>query len=295
MAAQSRSLAECAWGKLNLTLDILRRREDGYHDLRMVMQSVALCDTVRCTTGGEGMVLTTDSRQLPLDGSNLAWRAAEVFFREAGVSPVGLNLHITKRIPVSAGMAGGSTDGAAVLRILRELYCPHMPQTELERIGSLVGSDVPYCVRGTTALAEGRGEKLTDLPPLPRCTILLCKPDFPISTPELFRQVQVKRLRLHPDTPGMIRALEAGDLDGVCRRVYNVFEEVLPKRYQRVLEIKQTMLRMDAMAAAMTGSGPTVFGIFRDAGRAEETAELLRQDFRQVFLTEPVCGDFFDR
>ena len=287
------SLVENAHGKLNLTLDILRKREDGYHDLRMVMQSVALCDTVSCTDGGDRIELSCNGGQLPLDETNLAWRAAETFFRETGISHTGLKLHIEKRLPISAGMAGGSTDGAAVLRILRKLYCPHMPQAELERIGALVGSDVPYCVRGTTALAEGRGERLSDLPPLPPCTILLCKPDFPISTPELFGKVRANRLQLHPDTTGMIRSLESGDLEGVCRRIYNVFEDVLPKRYQKVLEIKQMMLNMDAMAAAMTGSGPTVFSIFREAGRAEETADLLRREFRQVFLTEPVHGNFF--
>lgn len=293
MAAGNGSMVEHGYGKLNLTLDILRKREDGYHDLRMVMQSVALCDTVSCTSGGDRIELSCNSEQLPLDETNLAWKAAETFFRETGISRTGLKLHIEKHLPISAGMAGGSTDGAAVLRILQRLYCPHMPQLELERIGALVGSDVPYCVRGTTALAEGRGEKLLDLPPLPQCTILLCKPDFPISTPELFGQVRAKRLRLHPDTAGMIRSLESGDLEGVCHRIYNVFEDVLPKRYQKVMEIKQTMLNMDAMAAAMTGSGPTVFGIFRESSCAEETAAFLRQEFRQVYLTEPVCGNFF--
>ena len=285
---------ETAYGKLNLSLDILGRREDGYHELAMVMQSVALCDTVRCDfyEGGE-IAAESDSPYVPADSRNLTWRAAEAFFRAVGAEQPGLSIRIEKRIPVSAGMAGGSSDGAAMLRLLRRELAPALSQEELEAIGASVGSDVPYCIRGTTALARGRGELLTDLPPLPPCTILLCKPDFPISTPELFGAVRVRRLRFHPDTAGLCRALEAGDLEGICRRIYNVFEDVLPRRFSQVLEIKQAMLQLDAMAASMTGSGPTVFGIYGSPEAADRAAEVLRRDFRQVYVTRPVQGNFF--
>ena len=180
--------------KLNLTLDVLGRRPDGYHELCMVMQSVQLCDVLEIAPG-EGRV-SSNLGYLPTGEKNLAWAAARRFWEALGRPQPPLDIHIEKRIPVCAGMAGGSSDGAAVLRALGRLY--PMPREALERIGAAVGSDVPYCVRGGTALAEGRGEGLTDLPALPMCHIVLCKPDFPISTPELFRPGEV--------TPGSLPA-----------------------------------------------------------------------------------------
>jgi len=273
--------------KLNLTLDILRKREDGYHDLRMVMHSISLCDRIRLDTdGGEGIRCSSNLPYLPKDEGNIAVKAALAFFRETGLTCPGLHIEIEKHTPACAGMAGGSSDGAAVLRGLRQLYAPELPNAELERIGAAVGSDVPYCIRGTTALAEGRGEILQDLPPLPACWFVVCKPDFAISTPELFRQVNVKKIRLHPDSRGMITALEQQDLEGVARRLYNVFEDFLPRRCGEVLVIKQKLLELGAMNAVMTGSGPTVFGIFRDKARAQEAYESLRREYRQTFLEQ---------
>ncbi len=281
-------MEERAYAKLNLTLDILRKREDGFHDLRMVMQNVALCDDISLEEkSGEGISLHTKAAYLPTDSSNIAVKAAEVFARETGVNLSGLDISIAKRLPVCAGMAGGSSDGAAVLRMLRRRYRPDMGREELERIAALVGSDVPFCVRGGAALAEGKGERLRDLPGLPDCAILLCKPDFPISTPELFGLVRVKKLKFHPDTAGMLSALERGDLQEICRYVYNVFEDVLPRKYQRVWEIKRQMLELDAFTAAMTGSGPTVFGIFAEEEAAQRAAQVLAREYRQVYVTRP--------
>ena len=252
------------------------------------MQNVALCDEISLEERDrEGMTLHTKAAYLPTDENNIAVKAAKVFARETGLSLPGLDLTIHKRLPVCAGMAGGSSDGAAVLRMLSRRYRPDMGREELERIAALVGSDVPFCVRGGAALAEGRGERLRDLPGLPDCAVLLCKPDFPISTPELFGLVRVKKLRFHPDTAGMLRALERGDLEEICRYVYNVFEDVLPRKYQRVWEIKRQMLELDALTAAMTGSGPTVFGIFADEAAAREAARVLEREYRQVYVTAP--------
>ena len=276
---------ETACAKLNLSLDIIRKRPDGFHDMRMVMQSIDLCDTVAVREQpGTEVSLDTSLAFLPKDGSNIAVKAANIFFREAAVAPRGLHITLDKRIPVCAGMAGGSSNGAAVLRLLRRLYAGEMPLTELERIAALVGSDVPYCVRGGTALAEGRGEILTDLPPLPPCWFVVCKPAFSISTPELFSQVQVKKLRCHPDTAGMITALHAGDLDGVAHRLYNVFEEVLPRKYAEVFTIKRLLLDRGALASSMTGSGPTVMGLFEDRNTAASAAEDLRTLYPSIFL-----------
>ena len=280
---------EQAYAKLNLTLDILGKRPDGYHDLRMVMQSIDLQDTVSLSLRREpGMQVSADLSFLPQDESNLAAKAARRFFDETGLPCPGLAIDIRKRIPVCAGMAGGSSDGAAVLRLLRRIFSKDLAEERLEEIGALVGSDVPYCVRGGTALAEGRGEVLTDLPPLPPCYFVVCKPPCAVSTPELFGLVRTKRLRCHPDTAGMLQALEQRDLQAVAHRLYNVFEDVLPRRYAQVFEIKSELLELGAMASSMTGSGPTVFGLFRDRERALQAAEALRRQYSATFFAESV-------
>lgn len=274
-----------AYAKLNLTLDILRKRPDGYHDLQMVMQSVSLHDDVTVTlTAGEGIACRCGD--IPGDESNLAVKAARAFFAQTGVAPRGLDIDVTKRIPAQAGMAGGSTDGAAVLRALRDLLYPSLPDDALERIGAAVGSDVPYCVRGGTALAEGRGEILTTLPSAPAFHAVLCKPDFAVSTPTLFSHVRVDALPERPDTAGMLLALQAGDAAGVASRVRNVFEAVLPDNCGEVFAIKRRLRALGADAAAMTGSGPTVFGLFRDRAAAETAFAALRRDYRQTYLAQ---------
>lgn len=280
---------EPAWAKLNLTLDILGKRPDGYHDLRMVMQSIDLRDTVTLKPEDQpGIRVSSNFHFLPCDENNIAAKAAIRFFENAGLPTPGFSVNIQKSIPVCAGMAGGSSDGAAVLRILRRTYDPDLPQARLEEIGALVGSDVPYCIRGGTALAEGRGELLTDLPSLPPCYLVVCKPAFSISTPELFSLVHVRRLHCHPDTAGMLAALSAGDLEGVAHRLYNVFEDVLPRKYAQVFDIKRALMDHGAMASSMSGSGPTVFGLFRDRSSAETAWEYLHAVFPQTFLCQPV-------
>lgn len=281
---------EPAYAKLNLTLDILGKRDDGYHEMNMVMQSITLADTISITKQDTPALTLTCSNapHLPKDESNIAIKAIRRFFEELGEETPALAIHIDKVIPTCAGMAGGSSDGAAVLRILHKMYAPTMPREKLEAIGARVGSDVPYCVRGNTALAQGRGEILTDLPPLPDCFFVICKPSFPISTPELFAQVRVKKLRCHPDTKGMIRALEAQDLEAIAHRVYNVFEDVLPRKYEQVFDIKRKLLDLGAMTASMTGSGPTVFGLFSEKGKAQVALQVLQQQFPATYLCQNV-------
>lgn len=276
-----------AYAKLNLTLDILRRRADGYHDLKMVMQTVSLHDDVRVAlTEGDG--ISCRCGEIPGDESNLAVKAARAFFARTGIAPRALAIDIVKRIPTQAGMAGGSADAAAVLRALRMLLSPELSDETLERIGADVGSDVPFCVRGGTALAEGRGERLTTLPPAPSCHAVLCKPDFSISTPMLFSRVRAEELTDRPDTDGMLAALRRGDAQGVFTRVKNVFEQVLPPEYGEVFAIRDSLLALGAEAAAMTGSGPTVFGLFRDTQAAEAARETLRRRYAQTFSAQLV-------
>lgn len=278
-----------ARAKLNLTLDVLGRRPDGYHDLRMIMQSVDLCDTLSMEfTEGEGITVETGLCFLPNDERNLAAKAARAFFAHTGQER-GLSIRITKRIPVCAGTAGGSSDAAAVLRALNEMTGAGLSLRELARIGESVGSDVPYCVLGTTALAEGRGEILTPLPRLPACWAVLCKPSFSVSTPELFRRMDSHRIGCRPDTEGVLAALERGDLREAARRMYNVFEDVLPERHRRTVdEIKAALIAEGALGACMSGTGSTVFGLFGDEETAGKAYALLREQYSETFLCRTV-------
>lgn len=277
-----------AWAKLNLALDILRKREDGYHDLQMVMQSVSLCDELTITPAdGEG-AMTTNLSYLPADGRNLAQLAAAAF-REVTGKGGQVDIAIEKNIPVCAGMGGGSSDAAAVLRAMNEMTGAGLSLMELAKIGEQVGSDVPYCVLGGTAMAEGRGEILTPLSPLPHCWVAVCKPTFPVSTPQLFGRVDVRKIVRRPDTAGLVAALEAGDLIGVARRMYNVFEDVMePRRRGEIDAIKAAMIDCGALGASMSGSGPTVFGLFEEKKQAEEACVRLSELYKNVYLSETV-------
>lgn len=279
-----------ARAKLNLSLDVLSRREDGYHDLRMVMQTVDLADVISLTEEmREGVRVRANLRYLPGDERNLAAVAARKFWDATGCKGKGLFIEIEKRIPVCAGMGGGSSDAAAVLRALNDGSERKLTLEQLAEIGAAVGSDVPYCVLGGTALAEGRGERLTRLPAMPDCHIVVCKPPFPISTPELFGCIDCRKLRCRPDTDGIIAALKERDLTGIARRLYNVFEDVLTdRRGGEIAEIKSALISHGALGAAMSGTGPTVFGIFDEENSARDAYQTLKNQYSDTFLTRPV-------
>lgn len=276
-----------AHAKLNLTLDIIGKRDDGYHDLQMVMQAVELHDTVRVARRDCGVECSIDCAQLPSGEGNIAYKAARCFFDATGIDG-GVSIDIEKRIPFAAGMAGGSADAAAVLHAMRSLFAPMMDDAALLEIGARVGSDVPFCLLGGTALAEGRGERLTPLAPMPRVPVVLCKPAFPISTPELFSLVHQGKIKRRPDTAAMINALSRADADAVAAHLCNVFEDILPEKYGEVHAIRTQMRALGAKGALMTGSGPTVFGIFDDEDTALHAAETLQEKYPQTFLTYPV-------
>ncbi|MBQ9974110.1 MAG: 4-(cytidine 5'-diphospho)-2-C-methyl-D-erythritol kinase [Oscillospiraceae bacterium] len=290
MCGEVRRMKVKAGAKLNLTLDVIGRREDGYHDLRMVMQTVELADTLRLERGqGQGIRVKSNIGFLPADEHNLAAAAALAFQRETGIEVTPLDIALDKVIPICAGLGGGSSDAAAVLRALNELYNAGLSTQQLARVGEQVGSDVPYCVMGGTALAEGRGEVLTPLPPLPRCRVVLCKPDFSVSTPALFARIDSVRLRCRPDTKGVLAALEQGDLEGVARRLYNVFEDALPQRCAaKVEQVKQILIQSGALGAVMSGTGSSVYGLFRDETCAQDAYEQLKQLYPETFLTYTV-------
>jgi 4-diphosphocytidyl-2-C-methyl-D-erythritol kinase len=285
----NRSIREKAFAKINLSIDIVSRMDSGYHNMRMVMQSVGLHDevSVQCEPG-EGITVVTDLKYLPGDERNIASRAASVFFSHTGLAGWRCDIDIRKNIPVCAGLGGGSTDGAAVLRALNTLFETKLDRKTLEQMAEKIGSDVPFCVVGGTALAEGRGEVLTDQPPLPDCRIVICKPSFAISTPELFSKINIEKIRLRPDTDGLIGALRKESLTGVARRMYNVFEDVLPKGTGAIGEIKEKLGDRGALGAAMTGTGSAVFGIFQDEKAASDAYDALKVSYSECYLTEPV-------
>ena len=278
-----------AHAKLNLTLDVVGKRPDGYHDIRMVMQEITLGDDVTLTlgTGGPWRVCC-DSGEIPCDASNLAVKAAKLFFAETGLEPNGLTVTLRKRTPVCAGMGGGSADGAAVLRLLQDHYGSPLSEHTLFALAEQTGSDVPFALFGGTALAEGKGQILTRLRPMPACKILLCKPPFPVSTPELFRAIDREQIGFRPDTSAMLRALEAGDLEAIASLLCNVFAPVVSRQHPQLEDIRRVMLDHGARNACMTGSGPTMFGLFSREDAARAAFDVLRSRYLDTFLTEPV-------
>ncbi len=273
--------------KINLTLDVLRKREDGFHDVKMIMQTVNLCDTINIDLTGSGISVTTNLSYLPKDEGNIAYKAAARFFEIIGEKG-GVNISITKRIPVAAGLAGGSGNAAAVLKGLNTLYGNALNDEELLVLGGEIGSDVPYCIKGGTMLAEGRGEILSPLPQMPKSIFLLAKPAVNISTQWVYQNLDLKNVKEHPDTAGCINALEKNDLKGVAVRMFNVLETVTLTQYPVVDHIKKIMIDFGAMGSVMSGSGPTVFGMFDDEERARRAETDLRELTNDVYLVHTV-------
>ena len=283
------SIREKAYAKLNISLDVTERRTDGFHDMCMVMQTVSICDELELRPTDTGRIqVKSNFSFIPGDERNLAAKAALGFFEAVGKQGQGLLITLQKSIPVGAGMAGGSADAAAVLRALNRLYGAPLTADALETLAARVGSDVPFCVRGGTALATGRGEKLESLPSLPACKFVGCKQDFSISTPELFRKLDQTGLRTHPDTAGMLSALESGNLKEISMRMFNVFEEVDDRRMRSEAEIKHVLLDYGALGAVMTGTGSAVFGVFGDETAAETCAAYLRSEHKFCHVARPV-------
>lgn len=286
-----------AYGKINLGLDVVRKREDGYHEVRMIMQTVGIYDKVVMEKAGEsGIHVETNLPYVPNGEGNLAYRAAKLLMDEFGVRE-GVRVNIRKFIPVAAGMAGGSADAAAVLVGVNRMFGLGLTKKELMRRGVTIGADVPYCILRGTALAEGIGEILTALPPSPPCHVVLAKPQISVSTKAVYGKLRANELRpeQHPDIGGMVNAIKAGDLDGIIGRLGNVLETVTVPAHSEITVIKELMLANGADGTLMSGSGPTVFGLYKDRKAAERTCGLLKQEgngrlTRQVYVT-----GFFNR
>lgn len=280
---------EKAYAKLNISLDVRGKRDDGYHDMVMVMQTVSLSDTVKISPSDKaGIHARCNIPFIPTDERNLAVKAAMLFCSRAGVKDPSLDIDIRKEIPVGAGLAGGSSDAAAVLRGLNRLFLYPLSAEQLMALAGDTGSDVPFCLAGGTMLATGRGEILEKLPAMPPCLYVICKPSFSVSTPELFRKLDSVKLKRHPDTAGIREALEAGDLRGISRRMYNVFEDCRDRRLRTVTEMKSVLLDCNALGAVMTGTGSAVFGIFEDRTEAEKAAAELRNKCGFACVAESV-------
>lgn len=276
-----------AYAKINIGLDVLRRRADGYHEVKMIMQTVDIYDELVLERRKEpGIELRMDNRELPSGGDNLICRAADLLFREKKITE-GVNISLTKRIPIAAGMAGGSADAAAALRGLNELFDMGYSLKELQALGVGLGADIPYCLAGGTMLSEGIGEILTPLPAPPAAHLVIAKPDINVSTAFVYGNLHADRLAWHPDIDGMIAALQKGDLDGITGRLGNVLETVTVKAHPVIEQIKELLRKQGAENALMSGSGPTVFGIFKEKETAARAAEAVERGrlAKQIFVT----------
>ena len=282
------TLFEGAFAKINLTLDVLCRREDGFHDLETIMQGLSLCDDIEIDveTATE-WTLACAHPDVPCDSRNLDWKAAEVFEQALGRSLGGVAIRILKRLPSQAGFGGGSSDAAAVLRALNRHCGSPFTLEQLADLGARIGSDVPVCVVGGTCMCEGRGERLRKLSDLPRCWIVVAKPDFGVSTPALYRKIDETEVPVRPDNAAMEQALADQDLVRAAKEVSNMFDPVVSAEHPEISHIKSVLADCGALGQQMTGSGSAVFGILADEAAAAAAAEQLRQHYSAVFVCKP--------
>ena len=283
------TLYEGAFAKLNLTLDVLGKREDGYHDIKSVMQAISIRDDVEIDIEtGKPWSLECATEGIPTDETNLAWKAAKVYCDAMHKDPGGINIRILKRIPSGAGLGGGSADAAAVLRALNRHYGDPLSVLALAELGAQVGSDVPFCVLCGTAMAEGRGEKLRKLPDMPECVFVVCKPAFSVSTPELYRKLDTVAIPKHPDHMAMESALLAGDLGKIADLIYNVFDPVVTADHLEINYIKSICNSYGALGMQMTGSGSAVYAIMPSFEYAAVVCNMLKDNYPDVFVAMPV-------
>lgn len=280
-----------AYGKINIGLDVIRKREDGYHDLDMIMQTVGVYDDVIISredgTQTYEIEVSTDADILPNDKGNLAFMAAKVLM-EAYDIKAKVKIHINKRIPIAGGMAGGSADCAAVLRGVNQLFQLGLTDEQLQEYGVKLGADVPYCIVGGTKRAQGIGEILTDLPTPPKCYVIIAKPDAFVSTKFVYSHIRPAQIENHPDIDGIIESIKAGDLYGMCEKIANVMEDVTIPEYPIIQKVKDILKSNGAVNALMSGSGPTVFGIYDDEEKAKQSMDALsgKEFVSRLYLTE---------
>ena len=276
-----------AHAKINLGLDVIRRRDDGYHEVKMIMQTLALNDVITVEKIESGIVVAANSASIPCDEHNLAYKAAKLLMDEFSINE-GIKINIEKNIPVAAGMAGGSTDAAAAMKGVNDLFNLSLNEEELMKRSVKIGADVPYCIMEGTALSEGIGEVLTRLACPPDCKVLIAKPPIDVSTKFVYENLHANCLTKHPDIDGMVTAINEGNLNGICERMENVLETVTVKEYPIIDEIKKSMKKNGAINSLMSGSGPTVFGIFTNEETAKAAYINIKKEFpdSKIILTE---------
>lgn len=283
------TLYEGAFAKINLTLDVLDKRSDGYHDLKSIMQTISVRDDIEIDVGtGKPWNLVCSMEGIPTNEENLAWKAADLFFKTVKKDPDGLEIRITKRIPVEAGLGGGSADAAAVLRALNRHYGSPLSILALAELGAQIGSDVPFCTVCGTAMVEGKGDRLRKLPDMPDCCFVICKPDFSASTAELYKKLDEKVIGKRPEHQAMESALLAGDLEKIAQNVYNVFDPVLTEDHLELNYIKSIFNSYGSLGQQLTGSGSAVFAIVQDFEYAAVICNMLKDNYPQVFIAKPV-------
>lgn len=279
-----------AYAKINLGLDVTGRREDGYHIVRMIMQNVDIYDTLTFEKNDLGKIrLTANKDTIPTDEHNLIYKVCALLMEKYDIKE-GVDVHLEKRIPVAAGMAGGSTDGAAAFYGMKELFALPITKEEMCEMAVKLGADIPYCIMGGTMLSEGIGEVLTALPDMPDCYILVGKPDINVSTGWVYTELDSKEIEFHPDIDGMCDAIGSGDLGGVCQRLSNVLEPVTKSKYDIIGKIEALMEDCGAVRSIMTGSGPTVFGIFDDEAKLKQAYDKVKESgyCPELFMSKPV-------
>lgn len=276
-----------AAAKINLAIDVLRKRPDGYHDVSMIMQSVALYDTITVRALKGEIRVTSNTDKIPADKGNIAYKAAEYLKMKYNVKE-GVLINIEKTIPVAAGLAGGSTDAALTLKLLNRAWNLKLSKSEILDAGKKLGSDVPFCIQGGTALAEGLGDKLTTLPGIPECLILLAKPPVSISTKEVYEGLALEGITKRPDIKEMSKCIEKGDLEGIAGNMCNVLETVTIKNCPQIVELKEKLMEYGALGSMMSGSGPTVFGIFKDSASAYNAYDHIKDMVSEIFVVKTI-------
>ena len=283
------TLYEGAYAKLNLTLDVIGKREDGYHDLKSIMQTISVRDDLEIDIGtGKPWCLRCSVDGIPTDETNLAWKAAKIYCDTIQKDPNGIEIRILKRIPTEAGMGGGSADAAAVMRALNRFYGNPLSIPALAELGSIVGSDVPFCTICGTAMVEGRGEKIRKLPDMPDCFFVICKPDFSSSTPELYKKLDETVIARHPNHNAMESAIISGDIGKICENIYNVFDPIVTQDHLEINYIKSIFNSYGAVAYQLTGSGSAVFGIVDSFEYAAVICNMLKDNYPSVFIAKPI-------
>lgn len=283
------AVVEKSRAKINLSLDVLGVLENGYHEVEMIMQQIDLWDEVRIEKIQSGIVITSNIPYLPTDQNNIAYKAAQKMIERFDISS-GVAIHLEKKVPVAAGLAGGSANAAAVIRGMNRLFDLNMPMDDMMALGLTLGADVPFCIQGGCAVARGIGEALTPVKSLDHVWILLSKPNIGVSTKEIYKRYDSFEISRHPDTPKLIQAIETGDLHTLTHQMYNVLEEVTTTLYPVILDVKRKIQQYGALGTMMSGSGPTVFGIFTSFEKAQKAEKHLKKIYQQTYLVKTFGG-----